>query len=90
MATQHLIGLGHRASLEISGPLTWHEALSRHESYVATLNRSNLSPAAIVERHGLDAPHGYDAAYRLLDQGEEFSAVLSPRLPGAWCDPCTE
>jgi len=76
MATQHLIGLGHRRIAEISGPLTWHEALSRHESYVATLNRSNLSPAAIVESTGWMPPHGYDAAYRLLDQGEEFSAVV--------------
>src|SRR5258708_26175695 len=38
LATQHLIDLGHRQIAEMSGPLNWHEALLRHESYKAVLN----------------------------------------------------
>src|SRR5260221_8363319 len=34
MATQYLIDLGHREIAEISGPLHWHEAAIRHESFL--------------------------------------------------------
>jgi LacI family transcriptional regulator len=76
MATQHLIDLGHRRIAEISGPLYWHEALSRHESYHATLRQADLSPTATVESVGWMPPNGYDAAHKLLDQGVEFTGLV--------------
>ncbi len=42
MITQHLIDLGHRKIAEICGPLTWFDALERHESWEATLKTAGL------------------------------------------------
>jgi LacI family transcriptional regulator len=77
MATQHLIDLGHRHIAEISGPLYWHEALSRHESYLMTLAQHGLASAAFVETVGWMPPHGYEAVHMLLDQGAEFTAIVA-------------
>jgi LacI family transcriptional regulator len=76
MATQHLIDLGHRQIAEISGPLHWHEAFMRHDSFLATMNANDISPAAVVEAASWMPPSGYEAAQQLLNQGEPFSALV--------------
>jgi LacI family transcriptional regulator len=71
-----LIDLGHRRIAEICGPLSWHEAAMRHESYLATLNAHQLTPAAIVESSRWMPVGGYEAAHRLLDTCKPFSALV--------------
>ncbi len=75
-ATQHLIDLGHRQIAEISGPLHWHEAFMRHDSYLATLNAHTLTTTAVVEATGWMPPAGYEAAHKLLDEAKPFSALV--------------
>ena len=76
MATQYLIDLGHREIAEISGPLHWHEALIRHESFLATLKANHLTPAAIVESSHWMPMGGYEAAHQLLNSGHHFTGLV--------------
>jgi DNA-binding LacI/PurR family transcriptional regulator len=75
LATQHLIGLGHRRVCEISGPLRWHDARLRHETWLATLGASDIVPGPCVESDWT-AAGGYAAAQRLLGSGVEFTALF--------------
>jgi LacI family transcriptional regulator len=75
LATQHLIDLGHRAICEISGPLNWHGAVARHESWRATLYAAGLHPGPSVEGDWT-ARGGYAAAMRLLESGAEFTGLV--------------
>jgi DNA-binding LacI/PurR family transcriptional regulator len=75
LATQHLIGLGHRRLCEISGPLRWHDARMRHETWRATLQASGIAPGPSVESDWT-AAGGYAAAQRLLGSGVEFTALF--------------
>lgn len=75
LATQHLIDLGHRAIGEISGPLHWFGAQSRHESWEQTLLAAGLSPVMSVEGDWTPAG-GYAAAHRLLDAGAQFTGLV--------------
>jgi DNA-binding LacI/PurR family transcriptional regulator len=75
LATQHLIGLGHRRVCEISGPLRWHDARLRHETWRATLGASGITPGPCVESDWT-AAGGYAAAQRLLGSGVEFTALF--------------
>jgi DNA-binding LacI/PurR family transcriptional regulator len=43
-ATQHLIDLGHRAIIHVSGPLTWTEAKGRRTGYEAAMHDAGLVP----------------------------------------------
>jgi DNA-binding LacI/PurR family transcriptional regulator len=75
LATQHLIGLGHRRVCEISGPLRWHDARLRHETWLATLRAGGITPGPCVESDWT-AAGGYAAAQRLLGSGAEFTALF--------------
>jgi DNA-binding LacI/PurR family transcriptional regulator len=77
MAVQHLIDLGHREIAEISGPLNWHEAALRHESYLATLAANGLTSPVVIEGTEWMPQSGYEAAHRLLDSGRQFSALVT-------------
>jgi DNA-binding LacI/PurR family transcriptional regulator len=77
MATQYLIDLGHHQIAEICAPLHWHEAAMRHESFEATLNANGLTPAAVIESLQWMPWGGYEAAQRLLDSGQPFSALVA-------------
>jgi DNA-binding LacI/PurR family transcriptional regulator len=76
MATQHLLNLGHRRLAEISGPLNYHEALTRHESFVDNLRSLGLEPVDSVEADEWMPQHGYQAACKLLERTSDFSALV--------------
>lgn len=76
IATQHLLDLGHRAIAEISGPLNYHEALTRHSAFLETLAARGLAPAAMVEAREWMPEDGYLAARQLLAQGAPFSGLI--------------
>lgn len=75
LATQHLIDLGHRDMVEISGPLTWYGAQARHTSWRDTLLAAGLTPGLSVEGDWT-AHSGYEAAHRLLATGAQFTALV--------------
>lgn len=75
LATQHLIGLGHRRVCEISGPLRWHDARLRHDTWLATLTAGGITAGPSVESDWT-AAGGYAAAQRLLGSGVDFTALF--------------
>jgi DNA-binding LacI/PurR family transcriptional regulator len=75
LATQHLVGLGHRRICEISGPLRWHDARLRHETWLTTLRASGITPGPSVESDWT-AAGGYAATQRLLGSGVAFTALF--------------
>jgi DNA-binding LacI/PurR family transcriptional regulator len=76
LATRHLIDLGHRQIAEISGPLNYHEALTRHMTFLDTLKASGLSPVESVEAIEWMPQEGYQAAKQILDRGTAFTALV--------------
>ena len=74
LAVEHLIELGHRAILHISGPSDWSDAELRYQGYVQTMQRHGLTP---LPRFGGDwSPgSGFAAARRALDTGVAFTAL---------------
>ncbi len=76
LAIQHLIDLGHREICAISGPLNWHSAQARHESWCDTLIAAGIQPGASVEGDWT-AAGGYTAAHRLLDMDITFTALVA-------------
>jgi LacI family transcriptional regulator len=75
LATQHLIDLGHTAICEISGPASWFGAQVRHDSWANTMDEAGLTPGASV-RGDWSAKSGYEAACRLIDEGNTFTALV--------------
>lgn len=73
LATHHLLKLGHERMCEISGPLSWQDALERHRAWVKTLEQAGLAPGKSVESDWT-AQGGYEAAKHLLQ--EDFSALV--------------
>ena len=72
----HLVELGHEHVAEISGPLDQLNALTRHEEWEASLLRHGLVPGpSINTQYGMQ--YGYDAAVRLLERGEAFTAIFT-------------
>lgn len=75
LATEHLIGLGHRKIAEISGPLANHDGSDRHEGWVETMQRHGLEPYMTVEGdYSLES--GYQAMKELLDGGANFTGIF--------------
>ena len=75
MITQHLIELGHRHIAEICGPLTWFDAVERHESWEATLREAHLEAWGSVEGDWT-ALGGYQATKKLLCSSPDFTALV--------------
>lgn len=76
LATQHLIDLGHREIVEITGPLLSYDAHDRHESWLATLKDNGLPPHVSIEGD-FTVEDGYRAMCQLLDDGVKFTAVFA-------------
>lgn len=76
LATQHLLDLGHRQIAEISGPLNFHEAYTRHIAFGETLQASGLTPVDSVEAMEWMPKDGYLAAQRLLERGARFTGLI--------------
>lgn len=76
LATQHLIDLGHRTLVEISGPLNWFGAQARHQSWLDTLHGADVTPGPYVEGDW-SARSGYEATRRLLAKRPGFTALVA-------------
>lgn len=75
IATQHLIDQGHQHICEISGPLHWHGAIARHESWSQTLEAAGIKPGK-SEAGDWTAWSGYEAARRLLESKQQFTGLV--------------
>lgn len=74
LATRHLIELGHRHIVHVSGPLTWTEARARRTGYQETMAAAGLPVRAELEGDWSPA-HGYELG-RDLAAHRDFSAVF--------------
>jgi DNA-binding LacI/PurR family transcriptional regulator len=74
LATQHLVDLGHRDIVHVSGPLTWTEARARRAGYIEVMQAAHLPVRADLEGDWSPA-RGY-AIGRELVKRNDFSAVF--------------
>jgi LacI family transcriptional regulator len=75
LAVEHLIELGHRRIAEISGPMTWYDAIMRHQSWVETMARHDLPHHMSIEGHWT-AQSGYEAVHTLIDNRADFTGLV--------------
>lgn len=76
LATEHLIGLGHREIGFLAGPPAWFDAAERQASWAAALAAAGLSAQRLA--HGdWSAESGYAAARRLLAEAGELTALVT-------------
>ncbi|MFI1165449.1 LacI family DNA-binding transcriptional regulator [Streptomyces sp. NPDC020801] len=75
LATEHLIGLGHRHIAHIAGPGAVGEL--RRRGFEAAMHAHGLEGTAVVARSDLTEEGGYRATVRLLSRPRRPSAVLA-------------
>ncbi|QAY64936.1 LacI family transcriptional regulator [Xylanimonas allomyrinae] len=68
LATEHLLGLGHRHVVHLAGPARWFDAAERTASFLATAQAWGVQ-ADVVETRGWSARRGY-----------ELGQALAPRV----------
>ncbi len=73
-ATQHLIDLGHRNIVHISGPQGWFESTTRAAGYTATMLNANLVPQVIDGDWLIDT--GYRIGKKLDIDSKEVTAMF--------------
>jgi DNA-binding LacI/PurR family transcriptional regulator len=72
----HLYALGHRRIAFVGGRRTFKNILSRHESYIATMQALGLEPGPIMDgNQGLDG--GYSAGISLFEISPRPTAVVA-------------
>lgn len=82
LAMNYLLDLGHRQIAEISGPLGdetrpgHYDAIIRHQTYLATLLAHGRTTGPWVSGD-FSIEGGYEAALRLVDLQEPFTAIFS-------------
>jgi LacI family transcriptional regulator len=77
LATQHLLGLGHRRIAFIAGIATHPDANDRLEGYRSALSAAGIGfDPALVAVGDFEEEGGVAAAFRLLDSGARFTALF--------------
>jgi DNA-binding LacI/PurR family transcriptional regulator len=77
-ATRYLIDLGHTAIATFSGPINEECTLDRLEGYRQALSQAGLDfDPALTVSGDWSATSGYQAARRLLEAGDAFSAIFA-------------
>ena len=78
LATEHLIGLGHRRIGYINGPENWHTCRARLNGYRETLAAHNVSfDPALVQPGDWEIESGYAAAKNCLQLAERPTAIFA-------------
>ena len=75
MATEHLIDLGHRNVLHISGPSSWFEATARASGYAAAMRTHRLTPRIIEGDWTAEA--GYEIGVTLDLDAYDTTAIFA-------------
>jgi DNA-binding LacI/PurR family transcriptional regulator len=76
LATQQLLGLGHKKIAHFSGPLGLIDADDRRVGFERAMAEVGL-PATMIYEGDWSADSGYQIAKNLLASGQEFTAVFS-------------
>jgi DNA-binding LacI/PurR family transcriptional regulator len=76
LATQHLIGLGHRRIALLSGPLDWYAALLRNQGWQSVLDQAKIQAVANVEGDWT-VSGGYQIVKQWLEAGLSFTGLLA-------------
>lgn len=74
LATQHLVDLGHRDIVHVSGPLSWTEARARRAGYIEVMRAARLQVRADLDGDWSPA-RGFEIG-RELAKRNDFSAVF--------------
>lgn len=78
LATQHLIGLGHRHIAHLAGPETHHDAVDRLSGYMQALSEARIPLNRKLVVDGLFSEEGgVRATETLLAQGIPFTAIFA-------------
>jgi DNA-binding LacI/PurR family transcriptional regulator len=76
LVLRHLLDLGHRQIAEISGLITNnYDGRVRHEMYLEMMKAYDLNPGPYITGD-FTIPGGYQAAFKLLDLGKPFTALI--------------
>src|SRR5690606_38164103 len=77
-ATRHLLSLGHRQIVHLSGQLAFGDTRARMNGIAAALAEHGLSLDDIHIVHGIfHQDFGYTATRALVDEGREFTAIFA-------------
>ncbi|MBN2147539.1 MAG: LacI family DNA-binding transcriptional regulator [Anaerolineales bacterium] len=78
VATQHLLNLGHRRIVHITGPLEEDCSQDRQRGYQQAIQNAGLEfdPALVIEGDW-SATSGYQTTLRLLDDEVDFTAIFA-------------
>jgi len=74
LATQHLLGLGHRRVALVTGPDNVHTSRARAGGYLEAMRAARLAP--VSESATFTPEAGAEAVGRLLDRGERFTGLF--------------
>lgn len=75
LATEHLLGLGHRDIVHVTGPLNWTEARARRGGYIEVMRAAGLAVRADLEGDWGPAC-GYEIGRQLAER-PDFSAIFA-------------
>lgn len=76
MAVRHLVALGHRRILQITGPSGWSDAQLRQGGFAHVTGSEKLSALPVYEGDW-SAESGYRATRQALADGEVFTAIFA-------------
>jgi LacI family transcriptional regulator len=79
IATNHLIGLGHRRLAHLGGPIGIDTAARRREGFLAAASAAGM-PSTLVEIAGYDAAGGRLAARRVLERDREVTGMVAANM----------
>jgi len=80
LATEHLLSLGHRKIAFIAGDINHPSIYDRYQGYKNALEKAGIETDRNLVITDEDYPareNGYDAAKRLIERNEEFTAVFT-------------
>jgi DNA-binding LacI/PurR family transcriptional regulator len=78
VATQHLVMLGHRCIMHITGPLSEDCSRERYQGYQQAMSEACIPAVCdLVVEGDWSATSGYEAVKRILGQGGQFSALIA-------------
>lgn len=75
-ATEHLIGLGHRAIEHVAGPLNWTEAKGRSTGYEEAMRAAGLTPRRSWQGDWTPA-RGYEIGRELARKGDATAVFVA-------------
>ncbi|BBY48721.1 LacI family transcriptional regulator [Mycolicibacterium arabiense] len=76
-ATRHLIDLGHRAIVHVSGPMTWTEAKGRRTGYEAALREAGLTVPDEHWEGDWTPARGYEIGRELARRGDTTGVFVA-------------